>query len=209
LLGDTNEAKSQFMDTNRLFIAIPVPDAVKEEMERAQTELKHSLSGAEIRWTKRSQFHLTLKFLGEVPVNRIEALIGVAQKACQNFPSLQLCAQGVGAFPKVTSPRVIWIGASDPQNNLESLQAAIEGAVGAFTEEKPEGKFSGHVTLGRVRVLNRSQTEKFAKAAGAMARRSFGEWTAAEVEIIRSVLSPGGSAYTNVAGIRLRSGVES
>jgi 2'-5' RNA ligase len=188
---------------HRLFIAISIPDGIKDEIARVQGELKQTLAGADVRWTRRTQFHLTLKFFGNVPVTETDRLIQTVQEAARMFAPLRLRVAGLGAFPHLRSPRVLWMGVNDQGNTLVKLQAAIADAVHTFTEEEAEGKFSGHVTLGRVGGLNRFQVERFAKLTEALASRSPGEWTAAEVEIIRSELSTDGSRYTTLAQVPL------
>jgi 2'-5' RNA ligase len=196
----------QNAETYRLFVAISLPEEVKDEMQRAQTELRRALPENCVRWAKREQFHLTLRFLGNVPVNRTEALVRSLQEACRRFPVLRLRAERIGFFPNLKSPRVIWVGVHDHENFLPELQEAVVTAVKDFTAEKPEGKFTGHVTLGRAKLIKRPQAEILSKLALDMAEKVFGEWTAAKVEIIRSELLPDGARYMTLAGACLSEG---
>jgi 2'-5' RNA ligase len=192
-----------FQQSHRLFVAISLPEKVKASIERAQAELRYALPDPGVRWTRPGQFHLTLKFLGNVPVDGLERLALAVQRVCAGFPALRLRAQGVGAFPSVKSPRVIWAGVQDCEGILPKLQPAIDAAVREFTAETAEGQFMGHVTLGRARGLKRPQAETFASLAAAMAGRNFGEWTADRVDIIRSGLASDGARYTTLAGAAL------
>ena len=187
------------MQSYRLFVAISLPEEVKARIEQAQAELRRVLANDPVRWTRREQFHLTLKFMGDTPVNRIERLTLAVRSVCAAFPVLRLRAKGIGAFPDLKSPRVIWTGVEDREGFLLKLQPAVDAAVREFTNEKAEGEFTGHVTLGRARGLKRSQAETFAAMAAEMAEREFGGWAADKVEIIRSELSPGGARYTTLA----------
>jgi 2'-5' RNA ligase len=187
----------------RLFIALTLPEEVKEAITHTQAELRRALPEKSVSWTKREQFHLTLKFLGSFPANRVEALAGAVRNACGDFRALRLRAQGIGFFPDLKFPRVTWVGVRDAENILPTLQQAIEAAAKEFTPEKPEGRFTGHVTLGRVRELKRSEIETLKKLALGMPDKLFGEWTAGNVEIIRSELAPGGSRYTTLATVPL------
>ena len=193
----------QHAESYRLFVAISVPEGVKDEMERAQTEFRRALPEQCVRWAKREQFHLTLKFLGDVPANRAEPLVGALQQACRGFPVLRLRAEQIGFFPNVKSPRVIWVGLHDDQEVLTKLQEAVESAVRDFTAEQAEGRFVGHVTLGRVKMIKRPQTHVLSRLALDMAEKVFGDWTADKVEVIRSELLPGGAQYTTLAEIAL------
>jgi 2'-5' RNA ligase len=187
----------------RLFIAISLPEVIKDEIETAQGELRRALPGDDLRWTKREQFHLTLKFLGNVSVNRTEALIRSVQEACENHPAMRLCAGRIGFFPHLRSPRVIWAWVHDREDLLPKLQSAIELAVRDFTTGAAEEKFTGHVTLGRAKNIGRPQAEILAKLAGGMSERFFGEWTASKIEIIRSQLSSDGARYATLAVVAL------
>jgi len=187
----------------RLFVAISLPENVKDEIEKAQKELRTALPGEFVRWTKREQFHLTLKFLGNVAESRVAELIDAVRVACLGFAALQLRAERIGFFPDMRFPRVAWAWVHDGKDVLPRLQQAIEANVKNFSLEKSEQKFTGHVTLGRIQSIHRRQAEILAKQALNMADRFFGEWMADKVELIRSELLPGGSRYTTLAAIPL------
>lgn len=187
----------------RLFIAVALPEQVKDAIEKAQEELRGALAERSVRWTKRGQLHLTLKFLGDVDPERLDALTHAVGRACEGFGGLQLRAGRIGGFPDLRRPRVVWTRVHDERERLPALQRVVEAAAAGFTAEKPEGAFTGHVTLGRCRTIERSQAEILAKLAGGMENRSFGQWTADRIEIIRSEMAPEGSRYTTVAEIPL------
>src|SRR5205809_984446 len=100
-------------ETFRLFIAISVPDKVKDEIEKAQNELRRALPGGSVRWTKREQFHLTLKFLGNVEAPRVEELTESLRRGLEGFAALRLKAEQIGFFPDARRPRVVWAGVQD------------------------------------------------------------------------------------------------
>lgn len=187
----------------RLFIAISLPEQVKDEIEKCQRELRAALPGSFVRWTKREQFHLTLKFLGNVVETRVAELSNILRAACLNFSPLQLRAECIGFFPDLRFPRVVWVGVHDSKNVLELLQNAIETALRSFTNEPSEKKFTGHVTLGRIPRIKKSEADALKKVALGMSNRFFGEWLANKVELIRSELSSNGSHYITLADIPL------
>ena len=142
-----------------------------------------------VRWTKPEQFHLTLRFLGDVPSESVAGLQESVNAVCSGVPALHLRAQGIGFFPNARSPRVIWIGINDGEKRLVDLQRKIEVAVQPFTQEPGSERFAGHVTLGRFKQFKRLEIKALTGAcARLMKDRLFGEWTAKEVEIIRSEL---------------------
>jgi len=187
----------------RLFLAIPMPEAVRNEITGVQQEMRQLVSRDAVRWTKPEQFHLTLRFLGDVPVERVAALQEAVHAVCRGSPALRLRAQGTGFFPNARSPRVIWAGVNDGEGHLVDLQKKIEAVVRLFTKESGTERFAGHVTVGRVKFLKRPEIEKLAEHAQVVKDHLFGEWTANEVELIRSDLLPAGARHTLLAAIRL------
>ena len=190
----------------RLFVAISLPEALKEEIEKVQGQMRRELPGSFMRWTKREQFHLTLKFLGNVGQTRVGELSEALRAACSEFQAMRLRAERVGFFPDARFPRVAWVGVSDENDELPKLQEAIEVNTRPFAEDKnlPAGRrrsqeaFVGHVTLARIQGIRRQQAEILSKLVAGMSERFFGEWVADKVELIRSELSSSGAHYTAV-----------
>lgn len=187
----------------RLFIAVTIPEEVKAKIAEAQSELRRALPERSVRWTKREQFHLTLRFLGNVDAPRVEALEEALRAACRGFSALRLSARGIGFFPDLRFPRVAWVRVSDQANQLARLQQAVEVSTREFTPEEPGEAFTGHVTLARIKRIRRPEAEALGKTAAGMAERRFGEWTAYKVELMRSELSPKGALHTSLAAIPL------
>jgi len=187
----------------RLFIAVTIPEDVKTKMGVAQAELRRTLPERIVRWARREQFHLTLRFLGDVEAARVEALGEAIRSACRGFGALHLRAERVGFFPNLRYPRVVWVGAQDQAQQLPRLQQAVELATEGFTSEAKEKAFTGHVTLARIKGIKRPEAEKLSAAAAGMADRLFGQWTAYQVELMRSELLPQGARHTSLASIAL------
>lgn len=186
-------------ETFRLFIAIPLPDAVKDQLEGAQAELRRVLPKAKVRWATRDQFHLTLKFLGGIPSPEVDGLAEAIRGVGARFAPIELLARAIGSFPRARSPRVLWAGLSDARGRLPALHAALERAVASFTAEAPEERFAGHVTLGRIKEIRREEIESLTQVAAGMGERVFGQWRAKEILLKRSFLSPKGARYAAIA----------
>ena len=127
----------------RLFVALDPPDEVKDALDR----LCEGLPG--IRWSDRGQFHLTLRFIGEVEQGTFyeigEALANVSH------PPFELALKGLGQFPPRGAPHTLWVGIDDPAGALATLRRRIERALGEVGLEPERRKFTPHVTLGRLR----------------------------------------------------------
>ena len=187
----------------RLFIAVTIPEEVKTKIEEAQGKMRRALPERAVRWTRREQFHLTLKFLGDVDAARVEALGEAIRAACQGFGALHLRAERVGFFPDLRYPRVVWVGVKDQAEQLPRLQGAVESAMREYATEDKEERFTGHVTLARIKGIRRPEAEALDKAAAGMAEQLFGQWTAYQVELMRSELLPQGARHSSVASITL------
>jgi 2'-5' RNA ligase len=136
-MGDpTTAARPQ-----RLFIAIPLPDAVRLELSR----LGEALRG--VSWVPARQLHLTLRFLGDVDAARADALAqGLASVRVQSFI---LPVEGVGAFPPKGPPQVVWAGVGSGHPHLFQLRQRVDDAVLAAGVDLDVRHFLAHVTLGR------------------------------------------------------------
>ncbi len=187
----------------RLFIALPVPEPVKAEIERAQAELRQSVPQRVISWTRREQFHLTLRFLGTVEITRVPRLVEVLRAVCQPFSALRLRAERIGCFPNLKFPRVVWVGVHDKTGRLFALQKTVADSVAAFADNQAEGEFTGHITLARVKDIRRPEAATLADHTQRMAGRFFGEWLGGQIELMRSQLSPVGAQHTCLAAMTL------
>ena len=190
-------------DRVRLFVAIALPEEIKDKITAAQAELRAALQNGGVRWARSEQFHLTLSFLGDVEAERVEALGEALRHACHGFAPLRLSAAGVGCFPDLRRPRVIWAGVFDETGQLPRLHDAVEGGCRDFTIEEKQERFTGHVTLARVKGLNRAGAEALSHAAAGLKDRRFGEWTAYKIELMQSELLPQGARHTTLADIAL------
>ena len=188
----------------RLFVAIPLPETVRDEVLRVQRELQPLVPPSAARWTRPDQFHLTLRFLGNVPVEAVESLQQSVEAVCRNASPLALSARGVGFFPSQHSPRVVWVGINSQENRLIDLQKGIETAVAPFSPEPGEKSFAGHVTLGRLKNPRPADVRVLVARAQSYKAKAFGDWTAENVEIIRSELSSIGTHYTLLGTFLLR-----
>ena len=189
--------------TQRLFVALPVPEEVKRRVVEARNELRAALPPAAASWTRPENMHLTLRFLGNVEESKIELLKTSLTHALSGFGSIPLISERLGCFPDARHPRVVWAWVHDDAERLTQLHSRVAQASAAFTREPAESRFVGHITLARVRPIKRPQAESIASFVHDGVRRKFGQWTADHAELIRSELLPEGSRYTTIAGLPL------
>lgn len=182
----------------RLFVAITIPERVRNEMIAVQRELK-PLALGDVRWTSAEQLHLTLKFLGGVPASSVETVKQSLAESCAGVQPFHLRARGIGLFPNERQPRVVWVGFEGDKNGLMALQMRVEQRLAPFAEKPGAEKFLAHATLGRFQKYRRHKTENLLPRARALASHVFGEWRVEEAALFRSELSPDGARHTKVA----------
>jgi 2'-5' RNA ligase len=125
----------------RLFIALTLPEAVREML----ATLAQPLRG--VNWTRPEQLHLTLRFLGDVPQEKIEPMI--ARLATVHVAPFVLPIEGVGTFPPNRPPRILWIGVGSGHPRLFQLRQRVDDALLASGLDLDVRTFHPHVTLAR------------------------------------------------------------
>jgi 2'-5' RNA ligase len=187
----------------RLFIAIHIPEQIQRELVTIQENVRAKLPTGSVNWTKPEQLHVTLKFLGNVPNEQVEALKEQLGKVLKCTFSFDLRAEEVGAFPDTRFPRVIWAGLTDTHGTLAQIHQHIEVAVSRFTTKDAREKFHAHVTLGRVKHLKAPDRKLLFEVLSKMNRQFFGEWQVKEIELMRSQLSSQGAVHGRIASFPL------
>lgn len=185
-------------DHIRAFISIGVPEEVLRELSRWQRRLEEAMPPEAVRWSPPEQVHLTLRFLGNIPSQVLAELEAGLRAVCQGFGPLQLRAEGLGGFPSLRQPRVIWVGLQGDLEPLEQLKTQIEQATGQWGEPVETRKFHPHLTLGRVREVAAPRARQVGEALQATAVGALGEWRTEQVLLMRSQLSPRGATHTLV-----------
>ena len=195
------------MESSRLFVALPVPDAVQARLATLQTDLRPRLPSRAASWTRAENLHLTLRFLGSVANESIAALKLALHAVSAGTKPMRLAAQGVGCFPDLRRPAILWSGVKGDAGQLEKLQRSVVEAAIPFAQTPAERNFTGHVALARFRRLRPRDVERLKTFLSEVARQRLGSWQADEFLLIRSELAPGGSRYTTLAKFAFRGGI--
>ncbi len=183
----------------RLFFALDLPPEVKDSLTDVQRRLKRS--GADARWVRMEGVHLTIKFLGNVAAERVGELAEAVRPAAEACPPLRLRPAGAGAFPRLNSPRVAWVGISGDTDRLAELAAGMERALEPLGFEPESRPFSPHLTLGRVK--SSKGRVKLTEAIVGLSDYQGPEFTARELILYRSILGPHGARYEALSKIEL------
>jgi len=188
----------------RSFIAIELPEEVKRGLARLRNELERT-EHSFVKWVEPEGIHLTLKFLGNIPFKQVAEIAEAIKEAAQGIPPFYLEISGLGAFPNLKQPRVLWVGFSGELDKLSRLQQNIDSALAPFGFAKEERSFMPHLTLARIR-----------QGASLADKKSFGELAMStnfktrypldveSISLMRSQLTPGGAIYTRLSMVRLK-----
>jgi 2'-5' RNA ligase len=180
----------------RLFVAIFPPPEVIESLADAIRRLSGLLPPEAVTWTGREKIHLTLNFLGGTDPLRMERLEGMLEAICQTGRRHLLQARGVGCFPNMRRPRIIWAGLPEPPPGLASLKEKLDQGLKSLafpTEDRP---FHPHLTIGRVKELDARHRHAFTDKLRAWSAAPFGQWAVTKIDLMQSVLFPKGASYS-------------
>jgi 2'-5' RNA ligase len=187
---------SMFM---RLFIAIEVPDALKQELAAAQRGLQ--VSGAEASWTRATAMHLTLKFLGEVPETNVSEISDALSDVVKTRAGFRINVAGIGAFPDQKNARVVWAGVAGDVEKLAMLQVAVDESMVALGFERDTRSFTPHLTLGRIRRI--PSKDRWLKSLEAINGLELPAFQVGDIRLIKSELKPSGAEYLELGRFSL------
>lgn len=186
------------MSVIRAFIALDIPGEIQDCLETISDQLRAEFGDVPIRWVDPRNIHLTLKFLGDVSLNNIEVLKESIKVEAMQYKPMVFSVGGVGAYPKVRNPRVIWVGVETP-TELIDLQRGIDSQMTRIGYTPDRRPFSPHLTLGRV---SRNAKSKEIRKIGDVLLNSkigfLGVGRVNAVHLYRSDLKPKGAVYTKL-----------
>lgn len=188
----------------RLFVALNLPDDVRA---RINTELLEPLQAAArgVRWVRPEMLHVTLAFLGERSDVEAREASRVVEELAHGRAPLRVTLHGLGAFPSVARPRVVWLGLDDP-SGVRQLHRAFERERARLGVPAEGRAYHPHVTLGR--VPGESPTLRDALAPGLPVHDFQADVTLTSVDLMRSETTPAGLHYSVVTAAPFISGQE-
>ena len=183
----------------RTFVAVPLSPECHKMLEELQKKLR--ATGAEARWAAVSSIHLTLKFLGEIDPAVLPKLTESIRAASETEASFSLRLHGLGAFPDLRNPRVIWCGVEGDTHRLQQLQMKVEQACSDLGFPGEERGFHPHLTMGRMKGKKNLQRLLEYIKIGSELECTF---DACRYNIYKSTLTPRGAIYDILESIPLR-----
>lgn len=189
------------MKVIRTFVAVLISENLKKEISEVQEQVKKL--APDVKWVTPENFHVTLKFLGDVREDHISQVCDAVDNAARAFSPLDVSVGGLGAFPNVQRGRVVWVGIEDGGRELSDLAGALDEKLAALGFERETKPFMSHITIGRVK-------DRFPSALAAgmqdVNAEGLGVQRVASVAVMRSDLQPQGPVYSPLHEAKLGEG---
>jgi 2'-5' RNA ligase len=185
--------------TIRAFIALELPPTVISLLHTVQQDLKQHKIRA--RWVRPENIHLTLKFIGDINSGDIDAISAAMTAAANGIAPITLAARGIGVFPTIKRPRVIWIGLGGDIRPLLDLQSGLEKKLADVGVARDKRSFKAHLTLGRIKQsVNPAAIRQMISEYASL---KSDEFTCDQVFLFKSDLKPSGAVYSKLKQTRL------
>jgi 2'-5' RNA ligase len=185
-------------DRPRLFFAVPVPEEARRLVAGVMDRVQASVGDgrAKIRWVRVDGLHLTLRFLGPTPRERLDALVATLDSIAASTPRFEVAISQAGAFPNPSRPRTLWLGIETGADRLAALAAALEREVTIDGQPLGTRPFAPHLTIARTDGL-RTAGDAAAALRDAAADLD-ARFVAERVVLFRSFLGHGPARYEPV-----------
>ena len=191
------------MEEIRCFIAIELPDDIREGLGKVIAGLKSSQ--LDVKWVDPFSIHLTLNFLGYVAPDRIAEITEAIADAATGVPPFFLEIKKLGVFPNLNRVRVVWVGVEGETDKLLQFQKRLETNLDILGFPPEERDFTPHLTLARVREnVSPEERRELGQLIAATGAPTIGRFTATTVSLMRSQLARTGAVYTQLAAVELK-----
>lgn len=178
----------------RTFIAIELSDEIRQKIKEIQSEIR-PLIQSRISWSKPENIHLTLKFLGDVSLDKIESIKESLKKIGRIHSPLEMSFGGIGTFPNFRRPRVIWLGIDRGAEQVIKIVSSIEMAMKKLGFQPERREFTPHLTLGRIKQRG-VNLEKIKPELKKYDKPNIPIVQVDRLALIKSELYPSGAIYT-------------
>lgn len=185
-------------DVIRTFIAVDLPSSVLDALGQISAQLQEKLPDTPVRWVDYRKMHLTLKFLGDISKENIGMVEKILQTEAAKRQVMEIGVGGIGAFPKMRHPRVIWVGVEAP-TELFDLRRGVEDGVARLGYNYDKYEFTPHLTLGR--ISRKASARDVRKVGNVLHEFQVGFLGVARIDAVhlyRSDLHPDGAQYTRL-----------
>lgn len=187
----------------RSFIAVELDDELLRALGETQARLKRTLDMPSLRWVAPVGVHVTLKFLGDVSPRQLPDIeAGLAEIAPLHSP-FTLPASGLGVFPSLSRPSVLWVGLEGDVAALKRLRDDVERVIAPLGFPTERRDFHPHLTLARVKDPSSTDVQRIRDVVRGAPLSQVGVLAVDTLSLMRSDLSPRGARYTRLADYAL------
>jgi 2'-5' RNA ligase len=183
----------------RAFVAVDIGPDIRAELRPVVAELRKL--NAAVRWVTEDNWHLTVKFLGNLEWRQLGDLSLAVQQAAATVPVFEMTLAGLHAFPPGPNPRIVAVDVTAGVEGLRALHQAFDRRMQDLGVPAENRSFLAHLTLGRVQGTQGA--ERLWEALKKQAGREFGSVEVTEVVLFQSELRPAGAQYTPLAHAKL------
>jgi len=155
-----------------------------------------------MRWVKPENIHITLKFLGDIHPEMIQPIANCMDRCGKEHHSVQLFSKGIGVFPGLKRPRVLWAGINGETNALRAIQEQLDEHLGSIGVPKENRPFKGHLTIGRFK--GSPDSKKLVSVIKEFSIFETKSFSAETLSLYKSDLTPSGAVYTQIAAAPLQ-----
>jgi 2'-5' RNA ligase len=182
----------------RIFISVNLSDEARSKVFDYIENLRKEFIDLKVRWDKPEKLHITLKFLGDIEVEKISEIVEVVEKVAKRFSKFKLKITESGIFPTVKKPRILWFGLFDEKGSLKKINDGLESELERIGFAKDKRNFKPHLTIVRLR-----EPQKSGELVKKHLENKFEpvEFEVSEIVIYESKLQSTGSIYILVRKI--------
>ncbi len=184
----------------RVFIAAEIDTRIKNNISSIQECLRKA--SLPVKWVRPDNIHITLKFLGEIRETALVDVLRTVDEVLKDRQSFDIRICGIGVFPDLRRPRVVWVGIEDLDKCLAGLAYSIDNSLNRIGFKSEKRKFIPHLTIGRVRSFHCAGLleQEIHKTGNVDLGKQFVE----KVTIMQSILGPKGSTYSCLKEVLLQ-----
>lgn len=191
------------METIRAFIAIELPSELRQQLSRLQAKLK-SDNQPRIKWVKSDGIHLTLKFLGNIPISDIDRITQAMADVAMRITPFYLETETLGAFPNLKRVQVVWVGLGGEVDKLKQLQQLIEDKLAQLGFAAEQRQFKAHLTLARLgKEVQPAERLRLGELITGTSLETGDRIKVDSINLIRSQLTRKGAIYSRISSAGL------
>ncbi|MCE5200123.1 MAG: RNA 2',3'-cyclic phosphodiesterase [Armatimonadota bacterium] len=190
------------MKVIRTFVAVLIDEELRQNIAEVQSRVKKL--APDVKWVAPENFHVTLKFLGDVEEDALSQVFTAVEEAARRCSPFDLSMSGLGAFPNPSRARVVWAGISDGRDKVSDLASKVDESLSKLGFGKEDKPFKAHITIGRVK--DSRNLGRLAEAIQNTNAVNLGTQRVNSVAVMQSEMLRSGSIYTPLRIIDLSGG---